>query len=181
MVARGRDFSAFNRAADTVWSAGDCKRKFAAASNRSEAAYRGMAIIRLPPPTKVVTVTVTLHTRTCRPQEASPTLLRHGQHPQQRAIPHRNKANLALLLVNPDGKFPAGGHQEREKAMNTARQSALLLGWLTLARWIAGGLAVDWEKAQLVHRQRAAENLTFGLSAAGFISAVSTAAIPVIR
>ncbi|PCK81676.1 hypothetical protein CPT34_07665 [Rhizobium sophoriradicis] len=65
--------------------------------------------------------------------------------------------------------------------MNTARQSALLLGWLTLARWIAGGLAVDWEKAQLVHRQRAAENLTFGLSAAGFISAVSTAAIPVIR
>ncbi|AJC82619.1 hypothetical protein IE4803_PC00072 (plasmid) [Rhizobium etli bv. phaseoli str. IE4803] len=56
--------------------------------------------------------------------------------------------------------------------MNTARQSALLLGWLTLARWIAGGLAAGRENAELVHRQRAA---------AGFISAVSTAAIPVIR
>ncbi|ARQ61479.1 hypothetical protein EFR00_24095 [Rhizobium sophoriradicis] len=67
--------------------------------------------------------------------------------------------------------------------MNTARQSALLLGWLTLARWIAGGLAAGRgrENAELVHRQRAAEYLTFGLSAAGFISAVSTAAIPVIR
>lgn len=65
--------------------------------------------------------------------------------------------------------------------MDTAAQWALFLGALTLASWIAGGLTAVFGNLELGHRQRAVEYLTFGLSAAGFISAIAMAAILIIR
>ncbi|QKK26799.1 hypothetical protein [Rhizobium hidalgonense] len=66
--------------------------------------------------------------------------------------------------------------------MDTATQWALFLGALALASWMAGGLAAVLANMQFSqHRQRAAEYLTLGLSAAGFISAVAMAVILVTR
>ncbi|WP_052029508.1 hypothetical protein [Rhizobium sp. CCGE 510] len=66
--------------------------------------------------------------------------------------------------------------------MDTATQWALLLGALTLASWIAGGLTAVFGNVEPGHpRQKAAEYLMFGLNAAGLVSAVAMVAILVIR
>lgn len=66
--------------------------------------------------------------------------------------------------------------------MDTATQWALLLGALTLAGWIAGGLVAVFGSVEIGrHRQKAAEYLTFGLSAAAFVSAVAMVAFLVVR
>ncbi|MBY3595422.1 hypothetical protein [Rhizobium bangladeshense] len=66
--------------------------------------------------------------------------------------------------------------------MDTATQWALFLGILTLASWLVGGLAAVIGNVELdPHRQKAAEYLTFGLSATGFISAIAMVLILVIR
>ena len=77
--------------------------------------------------------------------------------------------------------FLPGGSCNGSKIMDTATQWALFFGALTLASWIAGGLTAVLGKVEPGHRQRATEYLTFGLSAAGFISAVAMAAVLVIR
>ncbi|MBB3523704.1 MULTISPECIES: hypothetical protein [Rhizobium] len=65
--------------------------------------------------------------------------------------------------------------------MDTATQWALLLGALTLASWIAGGLTAVFGNVEPGHRQKAAGYLSFGLNAAGLISAAAMVAILVIR
>ncbi|PDT08266.1 hypothetical protein CO655_23065 [Rhizobium sp. M1] len=77
--------------------------------------------------------------------------------------------------------FLPGGGRNGSRIMETATQWALFFGALTLASWIAGGIAAVLGSVELGHRQRATEYLTFGLSAAGFISAVAMAAVLVIR
>nr|WP_246724664.1 hypothetical protein [Rhizobium phaseoli] len=65
--------------------------------------------------------------------------------------------------------------------MDTATQWALLLGVMTLASWIAGGLAAVLGNGELSqHRQRAVDYLTIGLNGVGFVSAVAMGAILVI-
>ncbi|SCB58729.1 hypothetical protein GA0061105_105198 [Rhizobium aethiopicum] len=66
--------------------------------------------------------------------------------------------------------------------MDTATHWAFLLGILTLASWIAGGLAAVLGNVELGrHGQKTAEYLTLGLSAAGFVSAIVMALILIIR
>ncbi|CCM78487.1 hypothetical protein [Rhizobium mesoamericanum] len=65
--------------------------------------------------------------------------------------------------------------------MDTATQWALFLGALTLASWMAGGLAAVLGNMEFSQQwQRVADYLTFGLSAAGFISALAMAVILVM-
>ncbi|RFB85541.1 hypothetical protein B5K11_29815 [Rhizobium leguminosarum bv. trifolii] len=65
--------------------------------------------------------------------------------------------------------------------MDTATQWALLLGVLTLASWIAGGLAAVLGNGEFgQHRQRVVEYLSLGLSGIGLMSAIAMAAILVI-
>lgn len=65
--------------------------------------------------------------------------------------------------------------------MNTATHWALLLGLLTLASWIAGGLAAVVGHAEFgQHRQRSIEYLTLGLNGVAFVSAVAMGGILVI-
>jgi hypothetical protein len=78
--------------------------------------------------------------------------------------------------------FPAWRVSALEQDMDTATQWALLLGALTLASWIAGGLTAVFGNVEPGHpRQKAAEYLMFGLNAAGLASAVAMVAILVIR
>ncbi|MDR9775982.1 hypothetical protein RJJ65_25635 [Rhizobium hidalgonense] len=66
--------------------------------------------------------------------------------------------------------------------MDTATRWALFLGALALVSWMAGGLAAVLANMQFSqHRQRAAEYLTLGLSAAGFISVAAMAVILVAQ
>ncbi|MBY4612651.1 MULTISPECIES: hypothetical protein [Rhizobium] len=65
--------------------------------------------------------------------------------------------------------------------MDIATQWALLLGALTLASWIAGGLTAVFGNVEPGHRQKAVGYLIFGLNAASLVSAAAMVAILVIR
>ncbi|WP_245422876.1 CvpA family protein [Rhizobium sp. S9] len=102
---------------------------------------------------------------------------------RKRDAARKQKGGCVVTDRHTQERFPCEeSSRNRSKMMDTATHWALLLGILTLASWLAGGFAAVLGNVELGHHgQRAAEYLSFGLSVAGFISAVAMVLILVIR